>query len=138
MFPDTLTESLPPHVIEQAQSLDAEERYGLFLTYVRKAKKVWLLKGAEGFVMMASTDSERLPVFAHRDLAKAWCDVMAQSNAVATDTQYEMVNLESFVSTWLPGLAKNHMSLVIGPAGAASEDQVVSAEELLADLTEHD
>lgn len=138
MFPDTLTASLPDEVLRQAASLETEERYALFLTYVRKAKQVWLLKGDEGFVMMADSETERLPIFPHRDLAQAWCEQMQGNNALADDTECEAIDLASFTDTWLPGLEKNAMTLVIYPATISSDNQVVSASELKEDLSDND
>lgn len=138
MFPDTLTESLPDAVLRQAANLEAEERYALFLTYVQKAKQVWLLKGADGFVMMADSETERLPIFPHRDLAQAWSAQMQENNALGEDTVCEVIELASFTDTWLPGLEKNAMPLVIYPASISSDDQVVSASELKDDLSAND
>ncbi len=138
MFPDTLTESLSDEVIRQASVLKAQERYLLFQTYAQKAEEVWLLKGSEGFVMMADSETERLPVFPHRDLAIAWRDSMIENNALPEDTVPESVTLAVFVSTWLPGLEKNAMSLVIFPGGPGSQDHVLTAGELQADLSDND
>ena len=138
MFPDTLTASLPDEVLRQAANLEAEERYALFLTYVQKSQQVWLLKGAEGFVMMADSDTERLPVFPHQDLAQAWCEQMQGNNALADDTQCEAIDLTAFTEIWLPGLEKNAMPMVIYPSSVSSDNQVVSASELQADLSAND
>ena len=126
MFPATITEKLPAAIVKQAFSLSADDRQTLFLDYVEKAEAIWLLKGTEGFVMMAGEEGERLPVWPHFDLATAWND-SAEGGVEAVS-----ISLSQFKEDWLPGLGKNNIELVLCPSRLEEEDPVLSAEELLA------
>ena len=126
MFPATITEKLPAAIVKQVFSLSADDRQTLFLDYVEKAEAVWLLKGKDGFVMIAGEEGERLPVWPHFDLASGWND--------DSDDAVEAVSISllQFKQDWLPGLGKNQIELVLCPSRAEQEDPVLSAEELLA------
>lgn len=124
MFPQTVSTSLNEDILNQIQGLSAEDRQELFITYVPKGKAVWLLKGEAGFVMFETKDGTRLPVFPHQDLAQCW---LAESNETA---QPESVELDEFRNTWLPGLQKNGVELVVLPVNGADQDMSMSAEEI--------
>ncbi len=126
MFPATVTEKLPAAVVKQATSLNADERQTLFLDYVEKAEAVWLLKGEQGFVMLAQDGVERLPVWPHYDLVAAW--VSDEPQAVEPVS----ISLQQFRQDWLPGLGKNGIELVLFPCRKDEENSVLNAEELLA------
>ena len=120
MFPATITEKLPAAVVKQAFSLSADDRQTLFLDYVEKAEAIWLLKGTEGFVMIAGEEGERLPVWPHFDLAKAWNDD-AQGGVEAVS-----ISLAQFKEDWLPGLGKNNIELVLCPNRLEEEDSLLT------------
>lgn len=124
VFPQTVTPSLNETTLEQIQTLSAEDRQELFITYVPKAKQVWLLKGEAGFVMFEAQGETRLPVFPHKDLAAYW---LKEADEAA---ELEVVALEDFTQTWLPGLEKNSVELVILPVQGAEQDMIMSAVEL--------
>ena len=79
MFPDTVTATLNDTVLAQAKSLSAEDRQMLVISYVPKAKEIWLIQGTEGFVMLEDNDITRLPVFPHNSLAQAWLFISTSS-----------------------------------------------------------
>lgn len=124
MFPDTVSTTLSDAVIAQAQNLSAEERQMLVISYVPKSKEVWLIQGSEGFVMLEDKGETRLPVFPHHDLALAWL------NENEIDATCVDVSLVDFTETWLPGLAKNSVELVMFPSSTDSQNLIMSANEL--------
>ena len=135
MFPETVTQSLNEAVVSQAASLEPEERQALLLQYVKKAGVLWSLAGTEGYVMLESQHSTEnfsalLPVWPHKDLVGLW------QRSDMPDAQPAEIGLDDFMQTWLPGLAKNHIGLVIFPVGEGQSGMVLSAEELQQSLLE--
>ena len=130
MFPETISEKLSDTVVEQAMKLSAEDRQELVVTYVLKAKEIWMVQGAEGFVMFEDGESVQLPVFPHRALANAF----VLTNGV--DGQCVNVSLDEFNQTWLPGLEKNGVELVMFPTTSDVENLVMTAQDLSAALSE--
>lgn len=128
VFPNTISEKLSDTVIDQAMKLSAEERQMLVISYVSKAKEVWLVQGSEGFVMLEDDGAVRLPIFPHRDLANAF----VTSNGL--DGMCVSTPLNEFVSTWLPGLETNGVELVMFPTQSDVENLVMTAPELSEEL----
>ena len=110
--------------------LSAEERQMLIISYVCKAKEVWLVQGSEGFVMLEDDGAVRLPIFPHRDLANAF----VTSNGL--DGMCVSTPLDEFISTWLPGLESNSVELVMFPTQSDVENLVMTAPELSQELSE--
>ncbi|MEW9798637.1 DUF2750 domain-containing protein [Alteromonas sp. CYL-A6] len=134
MFPNSLTEKLAAPVIAQSLELDSESRYALFLTYIPKSDEVWLLQGDAGFLMMEEAGQTLLPVFPHRDLAQRWCDDKTAAGEQTGESQPVAVPLTAFCDTWLPGLDKNAVALLVFPVVGAENDHLVSAADMLADI----
>ena len=128
MFPETIADKLSDAVIEQAMKLSAEERQELVVSYVAKAKEIWMIQGSEGFVMFEGGESVQLPVFPHRDLAQKFVDI----NEI--EGQCVSVELAEFKETWLPGLTKNGVELVMFPTTSDVENLVMTADDLAAEL----
>lgn len=128
MFPETVADKLNDAVIEQAMKLGAEERQELVVSYIVKAEEVWLVQGTEGFVMFEDGKNVQLPIFPHRDLAQKFVDM----NDI--DGQCVNVSLVEFTETWLPGLEKNGVELVMFPTTSDVENLVMTAEELALEL----
>ncbi len=130
MFPNTVTHALPERVVEQAAALSAEERLELFLSYVNKAQEVWTLVGDNGYVMIEAAEGSSLPVWPHQQLVQCWYRTQK------TDATPRVVSLQEFLDTWLPGLAKNQIQVVVFPAAENDAEMVMTAEELTLSLTE--
>lgn len=128
MFPETIADKLSDAVIEQAMKLSAEERQELVVSYIAKANEIWLVQGTEGFVMFEDGENVQLPVFPHNDLAQKFVGM--------NDIQGQCVNiaLDEFTQTWLPGLEKNGVELVMFPTTSDVENLVMTAEDLAAEL----
>ena len=101
----------------------------LVISYVPKAKEIWLIQGTEGFVMLEDNDITRLPVFPHNSLAQAWLDDNQITGTCVA------VPFDEFTETWLPGLTKNGVELVMFPTSADAENLVMTAEELSAEFS---
>ena len=128
MFPETIADKLSDAVIEQAMKLNAEDRQELVVSYIAKANEIWMVQGTEGFVMFEGDDSVQLPVFPHRDLAQKFVDI----NDI--EGQCVSVSLDEFAQTWLPGLTKNGVELVMFPTTSDVENLVMTAEDLASEL----
>jgi len=128
VFPETIADKLNDAVIEQAMKLSAEERQELVVSYIAKSNEIWLVQGTEGFVMFEDGENVQLPVFPHKDLA--------QKFVAMNDIEGQCVNiaLEEFKQTWLPGLDKNGVELVMFPTTSDVENLVMTAEDLAAEL----
>ncbi|WP_421713091.1 DUF2750 domain-containing protein [Alteromonas abrolhosensis] len=130
MFPETIADKLSDVVIEQAMKLNAEDRQELVVSYIAKVNEIWMIQGSEGFVMFEGGESVQLPVFPHRDLAQKFVDI----NEI--EGQCVNVALDEFTQTWLPGLTKNGVELVMFPTTSDVENLVMTAEDLAAELSE--
>lgn len=128
MFPETISEKLNDAVVEQAMKLSAEDRQELVVTYVLKAKEIWMVQGSEGFVMFEDGDNVQLPVFPHHDLANTF----VAKNGI--EGQCVSVPLDEFTQTWLPGLEKNGVELVMFPTTSEVENLVMTAADLALEL----
>ena len=126
MFPETISEKLSDAVIEQAMKLTAEDRQELVVSYAEKSKELWLVQGAEGFVMFEGEQQVQLPIFPHKDLT----DTFISMNGI--EGQSVSITLDEFKSTWLPGLEKNGVELVMFPTTSDAENLVMTASNLLA------
>ena len=128
MFPETIADKLSDAVIEQALKLSAEERQELVVSYIAKANEIWLVQGTEGFVMFEGEGNVQLPVFPHKDLTQKFVSM----NDI--DGQCVNIALDEFKQTWLPGLEKNGVELVMFPTTSDVENLVMTAEDLAAEL----
>lgn len=130
MFPETVTTKLIDTVVIQATSLSAEERLGLLLQYAVKANAIWLAKGPSGFIMIENGDEIFLPVWPHSDLVSTW-KVATQSEVTA-----EKVDLDTFMTVWLPGLQSNQTGISVFPINSDDAGISMTATELLESLQE--
>ena len=128
VFPDTVTKELNEATLAQAKTLSAEDRQMLVISYVPKAKQIWLVKGQDGFVMLEDNEQVRLPIFPHHDLAQDWINEN-ELNSECVD-----ITLSEFTDTWLPGLTKNSVELVMFPSKSDEENLVMTAQEFANEL----
>jgi hypothetical protein len=112
----TLTDTLA----DEWMLMDAEDRQHTFFDYLPKTLEVWGVKGQEGWIMAVHEDKECLPVWSHDKLAVKW---LAHHHP---DAAPERISLNEFKQTWLPGLAKNSVGLLISPSD--SQDDVVAMD----------
>ncbi len=129
MFPETVADKLSDAVIEQAMKLSAEDRQELVVSYIAKANEIWMVQGSEGFVMFEGGESVQLPVFPHHDLAQKFVDI----NEI--EGQCVNITLVEFLQTWLPGLDKNGVELVMFPTTSDVENLVMTAGDLASELS---
>nr|WP_246261090.1 DUF2750 domain-containing protein [Alteromonas ponticola] len=102
----------------------------MFLTYVSKANEVWALVGENGYVMMEIMEGQCLPVWPHSQLVQCW------HRAQTMDATPQVITLDDFLLTWLPGLEKNNIAIAIFPAAENEAEMLLTAEELKLSLTE--
>ena len=128
MFPSTVTEKLNDTVLNQALGLSSEERQELVISYAEKANEIWVVQGAEGFIMLEDKDSVRLPLFPHHDLASRFVDENGITGKCVS------IPLDEFTATWLPGLETNGVELVMFPTKSDAENLVMTANDLAAEF----
>ena len=124
MFPKTVTESLSESMIKQASYLSAEERSELLIMYCENAGEIWMLQGEQGFIMMETDTDLSLPVWPHKDFAVNW------QNEHGVVAQPQVVDIDTFVSTWAPGLEANNTTIVAFPFAGKDENMILPASTL--------
>jgi hypothetical protein len=117
---------------EQESQLPARERAELLVERVLESQAIWGLMGADGWVMVDSDTQTCLPVWPDEASVAFW------QRKDLPDSKPQAIALDDFTSTWLPGLKKNQIGLVLFPSGTLREGIVTSAEELLLQLTDDD
>ncbi|HPM82187.1 MAG TPA: DUF2750 domain-containing protein [Candidatus Anammoximicrobium sp.] len=114
---------------EEVLSLPAGQRYRHFIAKVADWQEIWTLRGPDGFVMFGDTDQrECLPVWPHPDYAAA---LATDPWAACTP---ERLDLEAFLTRWIPGLARDNRRVAVFPTPQA-KGVVVEPQQLQADLS---
>lgn len=117
---------------EQESQLPARERAELLVERVLETNTIWGLMGAEGWVMVDGETQTCLPVWPDEASVALW------QRKDLPDSTPQPIAVDEFTATWLPGLKKNQIGLVLFPAGTLREGIVTSADELLSQLTDDD
>lgn len=113
---------------EQVLSLAAEPRYQHFIAKVADWQELWTLRGPDGFVMLGDdAGREYVPVWPHPDYAAA----LATGDWAACAP--ERLELEAFLTRWIPGMAKDNLKVAVFPTPQA-KGVVVEPQRLQADL----
>lgn len=119
----TLTESLADEWMKAA----ADERQQLFFEYLPKTLELWGLQGKDGWVMSVQQDGDNdvecFPLWTHNMLALRWA---AKHHP---DCEPSKISLNEFKTTWLPGLEKNGIKLLISPSDSAEDCVSMTSKE---------
>ena len=93
------------------QALPAERRLKYAISRIADREQVWSLKRAEGWVVMADASGrECLPIWPHPDFAKTCAE------GTWGDAHPESIELEEWMSNWLPGLKADNRLIAIFPS----------------------
>jgi hypothetical protein len=123
-----------PYEMNQAQfdqviSLSAEERYSHFISKVADWQQLWTLKGPDGFVLFGGdADQQCVPVWSHPDYATAL------AKDAWSDCSPHELNLEAFMSRWIPGMSKDNRMVAVFPT-PEGKGTVVDPQRLEEDLS---
>lgn len=109
--------------------MSAEERVEYLLDSVNKTQQLWGLCGADGWTMLESDGVACLPLWPHAEIANLWKDKKSITS------EPTLIELDTFMNVWIPGLAKNQTSLLLSPANSDS-DIVMTTEEFLLSIKE--
>ena len=115
---------------EQESQLPARERAELLVDRVLENKVIWGLMGAEGWIMVDSETQTCLPLWPDEASVAFW------QRKDLPDSKPQAIALDEFTGTWLPGLKKNQIGLVLFPSGSLREGIVTSADELMLQLAD--
>lgn len=115
---------------EQDSQLPARERAELLVDTLLESGVVWGLMGETGWLMVENDHKTCLPIWPDEEAVKFW-----QRKDLPTSMP-QAISLKDFVETWLPGLQKNNVSLVMFPAGTLREGLITSADELRLQLVD--
>ena len=121
---------------DRVVSLLAHERYAHFISKVADWQQLWTLRSPDGFVMLGDdSDQQCIPIWPHPDYASA----LAKDSW--SDCSPEELDLESFMSKWLPGMTKDNRMAAVFPT---PEDRAILvdpqrlAEDLSAELEQYE
>jgi hypothetical protein len=95
---------------DQVVSLPAIDRYNHFVSKVADWQQLWTLKGHDGFVLFGDESNQKcIPVWPHPDYAAA----LAQDSW--SDCSPEELDLETFISKWLPSMLVDNRMVAVFP-----------------------
>lgn len=117
---------------EQESQLPARERAELLVERVCETGLVWGLMGKDGWVMVDNGAQTCLPLWPDEASVAFW------QRKDLPDSTPQSIPLSEFTQTWLPGLKKNQVALVMFPSGTLREGIVTSADELMLQLADDD
>lgn len=117
-----------PKEIEQVSAFDGPARYNHFIKRVADWQQVWGLHADDGWASASSEGIEAFPLWPHPDYAKL------QAQGQWQDSVPEPIDLEPFLSEWLPRMQASSVQLAIFPVGNF-QAVIVPASQLLQDLT---
>lgn len=101
---------MSPEDPKDVTRLSAEERYDYLVDTIIKDEQVWTLQSDDGVVLMSSEGVECLPIWPHAELAKEW------ASGDWSDCYPAAIDLDSWMSRWLPGMEKDGYSLAMFPS----------------------
>ncbi|MEL0638739.1 DUF2750 domain-containing protein [Marinomonas sp. TI.3.20] len=110
---------------ERVQLLVApdSERLVYFVEKVKESQTVWSLSNEDGFVMVETDEGDCVMVWPDAEFASQW--------AVEDwdDCEPVAVELETFLTGWLPSLAIDNITIAVFP-NIEDEGKLSSADEL--------
>ncbi|GGX43807.1 DUF2750 domain-containing protein [Saccharospirillum salsuginis] len=119
---------MSPEDQKALSNLSAEERYDYLLDAIIKNEQVWTLQSVDGVVLMSSDRVECLPIWPHAELAKEW------ASGDWDDCYPASIDLDSWMSRWLPGMEEDGYSLAMFPS--VNEEGIVMTPAELRDQLE--
>ena len=113
--------------IADVLAADGRHRYEYFIHRVCEARAVWALYN-EGWASVGQDTGETMiPVWPHQAYANAF------RTGPWVDFEPRKIDLEEFITTWLPGMQKEGLQPAVFPVPAGTS-VIVTAEDLDANL----
>ena len=109
-------------------ALDADQRYDHFIQAVVAAGELWILRDAEGCMLLTADDDECIPVWPSAELAQMWAE---QEWA---GCQPEAISVKRWLDNWGKGMTEDGLAVAVFPLPEAIgvvEDPADVAEALL-------
>ena len=109
-------------------ALDADQRYDHFIQAVVAAGELWILRDAEGCMLLTADDDECIPVWPSAELAQMWAE---QEWA---GCQPEAISVKRWLDNWVNGMTEDGLAVAVFPLPEAIgvvEDPADVAEALL-------
>ena len=93
------------------------------ISEMRDKDAIWILKDADGCVMLTTDDEDGVPVWSSKSLATAWADdEWSHCEALA-------ITINTWQQKWTSGLIQDHLMVMINPSEFQEEGVVLSPEE---------
>ena len=93
------------------------------ISQMRDSDAIWILKDADGCVMLTSEDEDGVPIWSSKSLAKAWAsEEWSACEAISID-------IETWIRKWTLGLIQDHLMIRINPSEFEEEGVVIAPEE---------
>lgn len=122
-----MTYKITQKEIEQVSALDGQARYAHFIKRVVDWELVWGLHTTDGWASAGSEGVEAFPLWPHPEYAKLQAKGQWQGYVP------EPIELEAFLSEWLPSMQNNLVQLAVFPVGSF-QAAIVPASRLLQDI----
>ncbi|MFC3912535.1 DUF2750 domain-containing protein [Pseudaeromonas sharmana] len=109
-------------------ALDADQRYDHFIQAVVAAGELWILRDAEGCMLLTADEDECIPVWPSAELAQLWAE---QEWA---GCQPEAISVKRWLDNWVKGMTEDGLAVAVFPLPeeiGVVEDPADVAEALL-------
>ncbi|QCZ93223.1 DUF2750 domain-containing protein [Salinimonas iocasae] len=90
---------------------------------IKDNQKVWILKDADGCVMLSTEDEDGVPVWPDAGLALLW------ATEDWADCEPMAVTLEDWLKKWTPGLMQDELCIMVCPV-PGEDGEVMEPDEL--------
>ena len=113
-------------------ALDADQRYDHFIQAVVAAGELWILRDAEGCMLLTADDDECIPVWPSAELAQMWAE---QEWA---GCQPEAISVKRWLDNWVKGMTEDGRAVAVFPLPEAIgvvEDPADVADNLLRQMS---
>ncbi len=108
--------------------MSGSDRYDYFVRKVADWEEIWGLKSPSGWCLFGSSDeNQTLPIWPHPRFAEL------HVSGSFSDSKPELIELDSFISKWLPGMTKDGLLVAVFP-GTEMKSVVIEPTKLLEDL----
>jgi hypothetical protein len=106
------------------------QRYNHFVARAADWQEIWTLKAPDGYVLFGNDEGQEcVPVWPHPDYA------LALAKDSWSNCTPECIDIESFMTRWLPSMAERKQFLAVFPT-SDQKGVVVEPARLQKDLTE--
>ena len=122
-----MTYTLSPQELKSVERMPAEQRYQYLMSQVAKNGQVWSLYSPSGWAVVSSEGDECFPIWPHPDFAALWI------NDDWSDCAPKAIDLETWITRWLPGMQEDGTLLAVFPNGD-EEGVVISPAEMAEEL----